>query len=404
MRATREIRAGCVWVNDHIPIISEMPHGGYKASGYGKDMSQYSLRGVHQRQARHVRRHGSGPQGLAPHRLHRHHQLTVPSSPDPTERQPEETSHRERHPSRPEVPSAGAGPASPGAPCCGRRRRRPRRGPRRLRHRQHRDDAPSRRPTVKDKSATDKVVRWANWPLYLDYDDKTKKYPTLETFQKQTGIKATYTEDIDDNDTYYGKIQAQLKNGHDIGKDVIVLTDWMAGRLIRQGYVQKLDHANIPNAKNLNPKLQNVDFDPGRNYSLTWQSGFAGIGYHKEKVGRELKTVDDLWAPDLKGKVEVLTEMRDTMGLIMLARASTSPSRLHRRPVQQRRSTCCRSRSTPARSARSRATPTWTTSSSGDALAVIGWSGDIFQLNAENGDPTGASRSPRPAARSGATT
>ncbi|MGF1428588.1 gamma-aminobutyraldehyde dehydrogenase [Kitasatospora sp. LaBMicrA B282] len=43
LRATRELAAGCVWVNDHIPIISEMPHGGYKASGYGKDMSQYSL-------------------------------------------------------------------------------------------------------------------------------------------------------------------------------------------------------------------------------------------------------------------------------------------------------------------------------------------------------------------------
>ncbi|MFE0457496.1 gamma-aminobutyraldehyde dehydrogenase [Streptomyces sp. NPDC058914] len=42
-RATREIRAGCVWINDHIPIISEMPHGGYKASGFGKDMSAYSF-------------------------------------------------------------------------------------------------------------------------------------------------------------------------------------------------------------------------------------------------------------------------------------------------------------------------------------------------------------------------
>ena len=142
----------------------------------------------------------------------------------------------------------------------------------------------------KDKSATDKIVRWANWPAYLDYDEKTKKYPTLEKFQQQTGIKATYAEDIDDNDSYYGKIQGQLKNGDDIGKDVIVLTDWMAGRLIRQGYVQKLDKANIPNAKNLNPKLQDVDFDPGRTHSLTWQSGYAGIGYRKDKVGRELKT------------------------------------------------------------------------------------------------------------------
>ena len=70
---------------------------------------------------------------------------------------------------------------------------------------------PKPEPTVKDKSATDKVVRWANWPAYLDYDEDTKKYPTLEKFQSETGIKATYAEDIDDNDSYYGKIQGQLR-------------------------------------------------------------------------------------------------------------------------------------------------------------------------------------------------
>jgi spermidine/putrescine transport system substrate-binding protein len=174
------------------------------------------------------------------------------------------------------------------------------------------------KPAVKDKSATDKSVRWANWPAYLDYDEKAKKYPTLEAFQQETGIKATYAEDIDDNDSYYGKIQGQLKNGKDIGKDVIVFTDWMAARMIRQGYVQKLDKAAIPNAKNLNPALQDVDFDKGRNYSMTWQSGYAGLGYRKDKVGRELKKVSDLWAPDLKGKVVVLSEFRDTVGLIMM--------------------------------------------------------------------------------------
>ena len=176
--------------------------------------------------------------------------------------------------------------------------------------------------TVEDKSETEKLVRWANWPAYLDYVEDTKKYPTLDKFQEATGIKATYAEDIDDNDSYYGKVQGQLKNGDDIGKDVITLTDWMAGRLIRQGYVQKLDKANIPNAKNLNAKLQDVDFDPGRDYSMTWQSGYAGIGYRKDKVGRDLKTLEDLWAPDLKGKVVVLSEMRDTVGLIMLSQGT----------------------------------------------------------------------------------
>ena len=100
-----------------------------------------------------------------------------------------------------------------------------------------------------DRSATEKVVNWANWTLYLDKSDDGKHYPTLEAFQKKTGIKATYAEDIEDNDTYYGKIQAQLKQGQDIGKDVIVLTDWMAGRLVRQGYAQQFDDSAIPNER-----------------------------------------------------------------------------------------------------------------------------------------------------------
>jgi len=241
-------------------------------------------------------------------------------------------------------------------------------------------------PTVKDKSATDKVVRWANWPAYLDYDEKTKKYPTLEKFQQETGIKATYAEDIDDNDSYYGKIQGQLKNGDDIGKDVITMTDWMAGRLIRQGYVQKLDKANIPNAKNLNPKLQDVDFDPGRAHSLTWQSGYAGIGYRKDKVGRELKTLDDLWAPDLKGKIVVLSEMRDTVGLIMLSQGVdiskefTEDQFNAALDVLQKQVDSGQIRQVKGNSYLEDLR-------SGNAIAAIAWSGDILLAQFEEEDP-----------------
>jgi len=168
-----------------------------------------------------------------------------------------------------------------------------------------------------ETSDTDKKVNWANWTLYLDYDEKTKTYPTLEAFQKQTGITATYAEDIEDNDSYYGKISGQLKNGQDIGKDIIVFTDWMAARVIRQGYVQKLDAAQIPNKKNIAKAYASPDYDPGRDYSMTWQGGFAGLAWNKEKVPGGLKSVADLWKPELKGRVEVLSEMRDTIGLIM---------------------------------------------------------------------------------------
>ncbi len=244
----------------------------------------------------------------------------------------------------------------------------------------NKDDAkstPKPKATVTDNSATDKVVNWANWPLYLDYDEKTKKYPTLEAFQKETGIKATYAEDIDDNDSYYGKVQGQLKNGDDIGKDVITMTDWMAGRMIRQGYAQKLDKANIPNAKNLNPKLQDVDFDKGRNYSLTWQSGYAGIGYRKNKVGRELKTIEDLWAPDLKGKIVVLSELRDTVGLIMLSQGVDISKKFSEDDymkgvdVLQKQVDSGQIRQVKGNSYVDDLI-------SGNALACIGWSGDIL--------------------------
>jgi len=236
-----------------------------------------------------------------------------------------------------------------------------------------------------DRSDTEKVVNWANWTLYLDYDDKTKKYPTLEAFQKKTGIKATYAEDIDDNDTYYGKIQAQLKAGQDIGKDLIVLTDWMAGRLVRQGYVQKLDAAAIPNKHNILPALANVSFDPGRQFTMTWQSGYAGLAYNKQQVKTPVRTVDDLWRPELKGRVEVLSEWRDTMGLIMLSQGV----RIDQPFTQAQFDKALDVLKTHLDSGQIRQVKGNSYKEdliSGDALAVIGWSGDIFQLNSENGD------------------
>jgi spermidine/putrescine transport system substrate-binding protein len=205
-------------------------------------------------------------------------------------------------------------------------------------------------------------------------------------FQQQTGIKATYAEDIDDNDSYYGKVQGQLKNGDDIGKDVIVLTDWMATRMIRQGYVQKLDKANIPNASNLVPSYQNVDWDPGRKYTLTWQGGYAGIGYRKDKVGRELHSLDDLWSPDLKGKVVVLDELRDTVGVIMLSQGvdissdfsedqfMTALDELQKQVDSgQIRKVTGNSYLEDLRS--------------GNAIAAIAWSGDMTTLAFEEDDP-----------------
>jgi spermidine/putrescine transport system substrate-binding protein len=179
--------------------------------------------------------------------------------------------------------------------------------------------APSAK-AAQDMSDTEKVVNWSNWPEYIDVDDKTQGHPSLDAFQKKTGIKVTYTEDYLDNDEFYAKVRPLLQGGKDTGRDVWCSTDWMVARLIRQGYVQKLDLANIPNSANLEDSLRNVEFDPGRLYSLPWQSGFAGIGYNlKATGGKKIESMTQLLTdPSLKGKVTLLTEMRDTVGLVMM--------------------------------------------------------------------------------------
>ncbi|RFA14482.1 polyamine ABC transporter substrate-binding protein [Subtercola boreus] len=168
-----------------------------------------------------------------------------------------------------------------------------------------------------DLSATQKTLIWDNWPGYMDEDDAGAN-PTLDAFRTQTGLDVTYNVAVDDNNTYYAKVKDQLALGQDIGADTVCLTDWMVSRLVRLGYIQDLDHANMPNLANMNASFANPDFDPGRAKSVPWQGGFAGICWNKEKVPNGLKSIDDLWSADLKGRVGVLSEMRDTIGLIML--------------------------------------------------------------------------------------
>jgi len=171
---------------------------------------------------------------------------------------------------------------------------------------------------AEDNSANDPTLVWGNWPAYIDEDDNGD-YPTLERFEEETGIAVEYRVDVDDNNTFYATIRDQLALGQYPGYDTFCLTEWMVARLIRFGYVQELDEANLPNKANLAPALLNPDFDPGRMRSLPWQNGFAGLAWDTEAFPKGLESVEDLWAPELRGRVTVLSELRDTMGLILLA-------------------------------------------------------------------------------------
>lgn len=236
-----------------------------------------------------------------------------------------------------------------------------------------------------DRSATEKVVRWSNWDAYMDKDDSGNHYPTLEAFEKKSGIKVTYSVDVDDNDSYVNKVAPQLRAKQDIKTDIFVLTDWMANRVIREGLVQPLELIQMPNAGNLLEPLKEVSFDPGRQYSLTWQTGFAGIGYNRRKVGRELKTIEDLWAPNLKGRVSVLSEMRDTVGLIMQAQGVDLGKAFTKDQFQAGLDEVDK-RISDGNIRRVKGNSYISDLKSGNAVAGIVWSGDLFALRSETED------------------
>jgi spermidine/putrescine transport system substrate-binding protein len=152
---------------------------------------------------------------------------------------------------------------------------------------------------------------FSNWPLYID-----KK--VLKTFDKRYGGHVKYIEDINDNDEFFGKVRQQLEQHQPIGRDIVTLTDYMAAKWVRDGYVTPIDKANVPNSSNLVDELKSINYDPKREFTLPWQSGAIGIGYDPKKTGRELKSVKDLFDPKFKGRVTMLSEPYDSACTVLL--------------------------------------------------------------------------------------
>jgi spermidine/putrescine transport system substrate-binding protein len=180
---------------------------------------------------------------------------------------------------------------------------------------------------AKDLSDAEKIVVWDNWPYYMDGHDSPQS-PTIKGFEAKSGIKVEYNVNVDDNNTYFARVKNQLASGADTGADTMCLTDWMASRLIKAGELQPMQYDLLPSVTaNFNNAFKTTfgAFDPGRKYSITWKGIVAGIGYnkkrYKELTGQDApKTFNDVFEnPKLKGHIEVLSEMRDTLGIIMLS-------------------------------------------------------------------------------------
>jgi spermidine/putrescine transport system substrate-binding protein len=238
-----------------------------------------------------------------------------------------------------------------------------------------RDQAPGA-----DGSAGGAALTISTFPLYIDPDEPGVP-GSVARFRKETGIQLRYLEDISDARQFFARMQPQLAAGRPVTQDLMVLPSWLAERLIALGWLEPLPLAQVPNARNLIPSLRDPAWDPQGRWSLPWQSGIAGIVYNIKETGRELGSVDDLFDPAFRGRVAALLEMRDTMGLLMLAdgkdistpgweAAQPSFERLERarRDGQIRRFT---------------GNDYQNDLLAGNLAACIGWSGDVAQLALE---------------------
>ena len=228
-------------------------------------------------------------------------------------------------------------------------------------------------------------IAWGNWTYYLDFDEQTQSYPSLDAFMEQAGFTVDYIEDIDDNNTFYGKIKDQLKLGQFTGYDTITFTDWMNARLIQDEQVQEFDYANLPNVKaNLvDAQWDALDVDPGRKFTIPWQLPASGWVWNTKEVPKGIKTLDDFLRPELKGKVVVLSEMRDTMGMVM-AGLGTDPNGAWGDKEFDAALAWLDDALQSGQIGNVKGNSYTQDLIRGDALAAMAWTGDVIMLNTEN--------------------
>ncbi|HSJ91245.1 MAG TPA: spermidine/putrescine ABC transporter substrate-binding protein [Ilumatobacter sp.] len=221
-----------------------------------------------------------------------------------------------------------------------------------------------------------------NWPAYIDPTEDGLT-GTVDRFMDATGIDMRYSEAFNDNVEYFAKIQPVLGRGDTIEPDLIAPTSWMVGRLISLGWLDTLPIDQVPNAVNLRDDLVNPAWDPTGEFSLPWQTGFAGIAYNLDVTGRELTSVDDLWDPEFAGKIGALTEMRDTIGVILLSMGvdiSTLETFEQAAPAFEK----LEQAKADGQIRRFHGNDYFDDLSNGNFAATIGWSGDVAQIQLDN--------------------
>jgi spermidine/putrescine transport system substrate-binding protein len=229
--------------------------------------------------------------------------------------------------------------------------------------------------TVKLEGKPSGSLTISNWPYYIDKE-------TVPHFEAESGVKVKYIEDVNDNESFFSKMQPLFAQGESGGRSIAVVTNWMADKMHKLGYLQNFDKSALPNfTKNLSKTIAHPAFDPKREYSAPWQSGLVGLIVRKD-LAPNVRSICDLFEPQYKGKVEMLNELRQTVPEIMKC-MGVDPGKA----TEADWSAAIEKLKGAAESGQIRRfTGNDYTSelANGNAAAVIGWSGDAVQLQADN--------------------
>jgi spermidine/putrescine transport system substrate-binding protein len=224
-------------------------------------------------------------------------------------------------------------------------------------------------------------LNFANWADYID-----PSHESLKLFTKATGIQVNYQEVIEDDNSYFAKVDPLIRAGQYSGADLMVITDGFEfNDFVELGEVIPLDHSLLPNfTKYAIPKFTQETFDPRNVYSVPWASGITGIAWNTKYVTKPITSIDVLWEPKYAGKIGMMADPQEiaNFGLFKIGvdpDDSTLPDWNKAASVltQQRNAGIVRAYYDQSYV---------NALSQGDTWISMAWSGDIFQQNLSAGN------------------
>ncbi|MFS0899474.1 spermidine/putrescine ABC transporter substrate-binding protein [Mycolicibacterium litorale] len=239
------------------------------------------------------------------------------------------------------------------------------------------DSGGSGQTTTDDGGPASGTLRISNWPLYMADG-------FVAAFQTAAGVTVDYKEDFNDNEEWFAKVKEPLSRKQDIGADLVIPTEFMAARINGLGWLNEIRADRVPNKKNLRPDLLNSPIDPGRNKTAPYMTGMVGLAYNKAATGREITRIEDLWDPAFKGRVSLLSDTQDGLGMVMLSQGAT-PERPSTEAVQ-RAVDLVREQKDKGQIRRFTGNDYADDLAAGNVAIAQAYSGDVVQLKADNPD------------------